>query len=114
MELLTQQQRDEMVRNHRANEGREHSQDFRPVVKLFCPWNLAVWLLTELDPETNIAFGLCDLGQGCPELGSVSLDEMASVEGPVGLGIERDLHFTPTKTLNAYAREAHAIQRTKA
>jgi hypothetical protein len=114
MELLTQQQREEMVRNHRTNEGREQTQDFRPVVKLFCPWNLAVWLLTELDPENNIAFGLCDLGQGFPELGNVSLDEMASVEGPVGLRIERDLHFTPTKTLSAYAREAHALKRTKA
>jgi hypothetical protein len=113
MELLTQQQREELVRNHRANEGRENTQDFQPVVKLFCPWNLAVWLLTELDPETNIAFGLCDLGVGIAELGSVSLTELASVEGPEGLRIERDTHFTPTKTLSAYAREARANQRGK-
>ena len=113
MELLTQQQREQMIANHRANAGREQTQDFQPVVKLYCPWNLAVWLLTELDPETNIAFGLCDLGQGFPELGNVSLDEMAEVEGPEGLRIERDIHFKAAKTLSAYAREAHALQRIK-
>jgi hypothetical protein len=113
MELLTQEQRAQMIANGRANAGREITQDFEPVVKLFCPWSLAIWLLTELDPETNIAFGLCDLGQGFPELGTVSLTEMASVEGPVGLRIERDLHFKATKTLSAYAREAHALQRIK-
>ena len=106
MELLTQQQREQMIANGRANAGREITQE-----KLFCPWSLAIWLLTELDPETNIAFGLCDLGQGFPELGTVSLTEMASVEGPDGLRIERDLHVKPTKTLSAYAREAHARQR---
>ena len=32
-------------------------------------------------------FGLCD--------GYVSLDELQSVRGPLGLGIDRDLHWTP-------------------
>jgi hypothetical protein len=114
MKLLTEAQREQMLANGRANAGREETHDFKPVVKLYCPWNLAVWLLTELDPENpDIAFGLCDLGQGFPELGSVSLSEMESVRGPGGLRIERDLHFTPTKTLAAYARDAHALQRIK-
>jgi hypothetical protein len=35
-------------------------------------------VLTELDPgAADIAFGLCDLGLGFPELGSVSLDDRA-------------------------------------
>jgi hypothetical protein len=51
---------------------------------------------------------------GFPELGTVSLSELASVNGPCGLTIERDLHFTASKTLSAYAREAHALQHTKA
>jgi len=34
----------------------------------------ATWLLTELDSEDpDIAFGLCDLGMQCPELGSVRI-----------------------------------------
>jgi hypothetical protein len=57
--------------------GTENEPDFLPVVKLFMPECGFVWLLTELDPEQpDIAFGLCDLGMGCPELGSVSLSEI--------------------------------------
>ena len=78
-----------------------------PVVKLFNPCGAATWLLTELDPEDpDIAFGLCDLGLGSPELGSVSLSELESVRGKLGLPVERDLHFIPTKTISAYADEA--------
>jgi DUF2958 family protein len=114
MELLTEGQRQKLLENGRANAGRERTTDYKPVVKLYCPWGLAVWLLTEIDPDDySIAFGLCDLGMGFPELGSVSLTELASVEGPGGLRIERDLHFKPTKTLSAYAREARATQRSK-
>jgi hypothetical protein len=96
-----------LLANGRANAGRERSEDFRPVVKLFTPWGGASWLLTELDPDNNdIAFGLCDLGMGCPELGSVSLSEIEAVRGPMGLRVERDLHFKAGKTLSAYADEA--------
>ena len=114
MELLTHEQREQLLANGRANAGREDTTDFKPVVKLFCPWSLAVWLLTELDPENpDIAFGLCDLGMGFPELGNVSLAELASIRGPGGLCIERDLHFTAIKTLSAYARDARALRRIK-
>jgi hypothetical protein len=89
--------------------------DFRPVVKLFCPWGAATWLLTELDPENNeIAFGLCDLGMGSPEIGSVSLAEITSVRGPGGLTIERDIYFRADKTLQGYADEARAAGRIMA
>jgi hypothetical protein len=116
MKLLTDEQRSRMLANGKANEERsrrdQDTEDFQPVVKLFCPWGGATWLLTELDPEApDIAFGLCDLGMGFPELGRVSLSEIASVSGPGGLRIERDLHFTPDKTLQAYADEARRAQR---
>jgi hypothetical protein len=110
--LLTKEQKQQLLENGRANAGRERTHDFKPVVKLYCPWNTAIWLLTEIDPDNDtMAFGLCDLGMDFPELGSVSLTELASLEGPEGLRIERDTHFTPTKTLSAYAREAHARKR---
>jgi hypothetical protein len=116
MKLLTADQERRMRKNGAANA--EHSRrgkrpdDFLPVVKLFCPWGGATWLLTELDPENpDIAFGLCDLCMGFPELGSVSLSELAAVAGPGGLRIERDLHFKATKTLQAYAEEASRMQR---
>jgi hypothetical protein len=107
VELLTQQQREQLLANGRTNASRARSEDFKPVVKLFCPWGGATWLLTELDPENpDIAFGLCDLGMGCPELGSVSLSELESVRGPGGLTIERDDFFRATDPLSVYAREA--------
>jgi hypothetical protein len=78
-----------------------------PVVKLFTPDAAATWLLTELDPdEPDIAFGLCDLGIGFPELGSVRLSEIAQVRGALGLPVERDGHFVATKPLSVYAENA--------
>lgn len=54
----------------------------------------ADWYITERDmyEAQHQAFGYCDLGMGCPELGYVSLIELANV------GAELDLYFTP-KTL---------------
>lgn len=116
MKLLTTAQKRRLRENGAVNAERSRRgkkpNDFMPVVKLFCPWGGATWLLTELDPENpDIAFGLCDLGMGFPELGNVSLSEIAAVTGPGGLRIERDFHFKATKTLRAYAEEASRAQR---
>lgn len=43
---------------------------------------------------------------GYPELGYVSLAELATVRGTLGLPVERDLHFVASKTISAYADEA--------
>jgi hypothetical protein len=101
--------------NGRWNKANDQAHDFRPVVKLFTPWANATWLLTELDPnEPDIAFGLCDLGQGTPELGYVRMSEFAAVRGPAGLKIERDTTFRANRTLKSYANEARAVGRIRA
>lgn len=98
-----------MLENGRLSVAGAGDHDPHPVVKLFTPDAGATWLLTELDPDApDIAFGLCDLGLGCPELGSVSLAEIASVRGALGLPVERDLWFVADRPLSAYAREARA------
>ena len=56
-------------------------------------------------------FALCDLGFGFPELGHLSLSEARAVRGPLGLGIERDLHFTGRHPLSVYAEAARAAGR---
>ncbi len=66
------------------------------------------WLLTEIDDGTDLAFGLCDLGMGCPELGYVSFTELHAVRSELGLPIERDLHFKADKPISAYAEEARS------
>jgi Protein of unknown function (DUF2958) len=67
--------------------GRTGAIDFESVVKLLTPDGNATW---ELDPHGYLAFGLCDLGLGEPEIGYVSLHELASARGPLGLPLECD------------------------
>jgi hypothetical protein len=81
--------------------------DHLPVVKFFDPTGAATWLITAMMPDApDILFGLCDLGMGCPERGTVSLAALESVQGRLGLGIERDLYFTARFPLSVYARAA--------
>lgn len=116
MTLLTEEQRIKLRNNGRFNATRSaegHTEiDFMPIVKLYTPWGGAMWLLSELDPEDqDIAFGLCDLGDGFPELGCVRLSELESMQGPKGLRIERDDRFRARKSLGGYADEARIHQR---
>lgn len=106
--IITADQRAQMLANGALSAAGKDIDPY-PIVKLFTPDAGATWLLTELDPDDpDIAFGLCDLGMGFPELGSVRLSEITSVRGPMGLPIERDLYFRADKALSAYADEAHA------
>lgn len=99
----------------RALQTKGSEADLKPVVKIFTPDGAATWLLSELDPDDqDTAFGLCDLGLGYPELGTVSLTELASVRGKLGLPVEIDLHFEATKTLSAYTRDAQREGCTRA
>ena len=109
MQLLTKRLFEQLVSNGAENADRMLSgrpeADHTPVVKLFTPDGPATWLLSELDPrDTDLAFGLCDLGY--PELGSVRLSELASLRGRLGLPVERDLHFVATGRLSDYAAKA--------
>lgn len=104
--LITDEQRTQLLANGRiAAEGGDH--DPLPVVKLFTPDAHATWLLTELDPaDGDTAFGLCDIGIGMPELGTVRISDLASIVGPLKQPIARDLYFTAKRTLSEYARLA--------
>jgi len=82
----------------------------KPYLKLFSPTGAATWLISEMIDEDTL-FGLCDLGMGFPELGYVSLQELESIELPFGLKIERDMFFTPDKTLSEYTELARQHQR---
>lgn len=61
-------------------------------VKFFTPDSNWTWWATEFDGEDTF-FGLVD-GQ-FKELGYFSLRELESTRGPLGLPIERDLHWEP-------------------
>ena len=115
MKLLTKSIRTKLEANAAISEKAhlfpEVHINHQPVVKIFNPAGAATWLLTEIDGD--IAFGLCDLGMGSPELGSVSISELESIKGPLNIGLERDKYFTASMGLNGYvsaAREAGSIQ----
>ena len=115
MKLLTKAQREQLLENGRRQavvKGTPAEIDFFPVVKLFDPCGAGTWLLTEIDPDDEtVAWGLCDLGMGFPEFGTVSLTELAAVRGPLGLGSERDLYFQARGPISTYIEAASKADR---
>ena len=102
MKLLTKELRERLLAN-----GRDRDTDHLPVVKFFHPSGSATWLITDMDHRDNDSlFGLCDLGRASPELGYVSLRELASICNRYGVGIERDIHFAPKHPLSVYTKAA--------
>ena len=102
MILIPEELRPQLLAN-----GHDIENDHVPVVKLFDPCGAATWLISAIEPDDpDILFGLCDLGLGFPELGSVRLSELESVRGRLGLGIERDLYFEGRYPLLVYAEAA--------
>ena len=104
---------DTLLENGKNNQELNGAIDFKPVVKFFTPDGNCTWLLTELDAGTDIAFGLCDLGLGFPELGYVDMTDLASIRGSLGLPVERDRHFKADKTISAYTEEARIFSYIK-
>jgi hypothetical protein len=87
----------------RANAEAGDAADPPPVLKLFNPAGAGTWLITEIRPDGDTLFGLCDLDMGCPELGYVALSEIAAVRLPGGLTIERDIAFRGRLPLSVWA-----------
>jgi hypothetical protein len=79
-------------------------------LKLFTPDSSWSWYITEGSPIQDesgqeVDFHFFGLVEGHEkELGYVALSELASVRGPLGLPVERDLHWQP-KTLEEIAPE---------
>ena len=69
------------------------------IVKFFTPTSSWTWYATEFDGE-DLFFGLV-IGFE-KELGYFSLSELESVQGPYGVGIERDLYFGTHLTLREF------------
>ena len=81
--------------------------DPKPVIKLFDSWGPSTWLISQCD-DAGMACGLCDLGQGFPELGSVYLP---SIVEALGMRLEKDLYWEADKTLLEYSKIARKNQR---
>jgi hypothetical protein len=108
MKLLTKDLRDQLLDNGRIQakvKGTKAEKDFWPVVKLFNPTGAETWLLTELDPQDeDVAWGLCDLGNGFPEFGTVRISELESFRGPLGIASSEICISRPRHRSRAMAR----------
>ena len=71
------------------------------VLKIFDPTGRYTFYVTEGQEEdgdvTLYGYAISPLGPDCDEWGYASLNELQAVRGRMGLGLERDLYFQPTK-----------------
>jgi len=90
MELLTQELRQQLPPLY----SQEAVADPLVICKFFTPDAQWTWYALEFDGE-DVFFGwVVGFEQ---ELGYFWLSELESVRGPLGLQIERDVHFPPTR-----------------
>ena len=98
MKLLTK----ELEKRFAQVGSQENNEDPIVVAKFFNPAGIGDWFATEYDPENRIFFGYVSLfNDHNNEWGYFSLDELESVKGPLGLGIERDM-YCGEKTINEW------------
>jgi hypothetical protein len=102
MSLFTTAQREQLLRN-----GANPDQDHAPVARLHLMFAKVSWLISELDPENqDMAFGLCDLGMGFPELGYIYLPEILELQDDPRFRVLCDQSFTGAFPMSVYARAA--------
>ena len=92
MKLLTAKNRADLPALY-ANDGKK-AEDVAVPVKFFTPDSNWTWYATEFDPADGTFFGLVCGHEA--ELGYFTLAEIESNRGPMGLKIERDLHWSGT------------------
>jgi len=89
MELLTK----ELKARFKEIGSQEEVKDPVVIIKFFNPCGAGTWWATEYNPEEKIFFGYASIfGDHNDEWGNFSLDELKSIKGFGGLGIERDLY----------------------
>ena len=91
MKLFTKSIEQRLIKNFEVNKNKEKIVEHKVVVKLFNPTGIGTWYLTEMNPETNVAFGLAHIQE--KELGYINVAELKEFKGRMGLGIERDRMF---------------------
>jgi len=71
------------------------------VAKFFDPCGSWSWYLMNQDPKyPDYLWGIVKGHE--IEMGSFSLSELSKYKGPLGIGIERDLYFTPRTAMEVW------------
>ena len=90
MELIPQEVKQQIPKLYET----EEQNNSIAYVKLFLDsWT---WYITEISIDNDICFGYV-VSQFGAELGYFSLNEIKSIKGSLGLDVERDLFFKPTR-----------------
>jgi hypothetical protein len=90
MELLTK----EITKKLQAQYPKGSDLEQMVVAKFFDPCGSWTWYAMNQDPaDADYLWGIVDGFE--VEMGSFSLSELRAVKNSLGLGIERDLYFTP-------------------
>jgi len=93
MKLLTKALEKELPALY-STDGTGELEDRIAHVKYFHPFSNWTWYGVEYSPDERLFFGLVDGSDA--EWGNFSLAELESLTF-AGLGVERDLHFKPTR-----------------
>jgi DUF2958 family protein len=72
----------------------EHARDPLVHVKLFTPDAGWRWYITEYDPKQRLVAAFMPGAED--EWDEISLNDLATLRGPMGLAVERDLFWQPT------------------
>ena len=95
MKLLTKA----IIKKLPALYSQEKVKDPQAVIKFFTPSSSFTWFVLEGGEQEDgdwLFFTKC-FSHLCPdgELGYTTLQQLKDIKGPFGLGVERDLYFTP-------------------
>ncbi len=99
MKLITK----EIENRFREVGSQEHIADPVVIAKFFTPVGSATWFATEYNSDERVCFGYVK-GLGSDEFGYFSIDELESVQLPLGLKIERDM-YSGEKRLSEFCPE---------
>jgi len=109
MKLITAKILKQLKKNHKKVS--ETGESTPIVLKLFGGSN-KTWLINDIEDDDDTLWGLCDIGMGCCEYGTVSLSELKNARfPPFGLGVERDMYFTggTVEEFNSYYEENNSL-----
>lgn len=100
MKLLTK----ELEKRFKAVGRQEGNENPIVVAKFFNPTGASTWYATEYNPDDKLFYGYAVLfsdDDPCNEWGYFSLEELESIKGMFGLGIEQD-QYTGEKKISEY------------
>ncbi len=98
MDLFTEEQQEQLIKNY--SDGRNRNKHI-PVAYLHASALNYQWLLTELDPNSGIAYGLIDLGNSEPGYGSVDLNDIVKLKSE-GFRVFNNVSYKPNHLLEAF------------